>query len=209
MRPNPKSAERQAFARAVVQLFSPFCEVVLHDLTSGTVAYVDGLQSGRETGDPSYLEELGVEDWTEDVHGPYRKTMPDGRAVKSISVVLRDAGGAADGLLCINVDMSQFETAKAVLAALTSVPASEAEHPLANDWVEDMHGHVASWCTTRGILLKDLQPGDRQALLSELARQGTFERKRAAQSVARALGVSRATVYQDLKTISVAQTSTG
>lgn len=196
-------------ARALVELFAPFCEVIVHDLSSGTVTCVEGTQSGRMVGDPSYLEELGIENWAEDVHGPYRKTMPDGRAIKSISVVLRDPDGTADALLCINMDVSQFEGAKAVLAALASIPASEAAHPLATDWLEELHRFVATWCARNGLLLKDLQPEPRKQLISELAQQGTFDRKRAAQAVARALGVSRATVYQDLKQLAGANPRSG
>ncbi|MCV3271327.1 helix-turn-helix transcriptional regulator [Roseobacter sinensis] len=189
-------------ARGIARLFSPFCEVILHDLPSGTIASIDGAQSGRQVGEPSYLEELGIADWTENVHGPYRKVLPDGRAIKSISVVLRDAGGTPDALLCVNMDVSQFEGAQGLLAALTSIPATAATHPLANDWLEDLHQFIAEWCARQGVLLKDLRHSDRKALISELQGRGIFDRKRAAQAVARAVGVSRATVYQDLKSIS-------
>ena len=192
----------KGIAEGLTQLFAPFCEVIVHDITSSVVVNVFGTQTGREVGEPSFLEELGIRDWAENVHGPYRKTAPDGRSIKSISIVTRHPDGSPHELVCINIDVSQFETARALLAGLTSVPEAEAMNPLANDWLEGLHVYVANWSVEKGIQMKDLQPAMRMGLIFELDQQGVFKQKNAAEAVAKALGVSRATVYQDLRKLS-------
>lgn len=186
-------------AQGMVRLFAPFCEVILHDLKTGTVADVMGMQSTRMIGEPSYLDDLNFYDWTDNIQGPYRKTMPDGRSVKSISILCRSSNDEPKELLCINIDVSQFEVARALLSAFTSIPEKEVSNPLANDWLEGLHTFVANWTFEKGVQLKDLQSDMRKNLISELEKNDVFKQKNAAQAVAKAIGVSRATIYQDLR----------
>lgn len=190
-----------ALAEAFCKIYAPFCEVILHDLAAGSVTAVYGSQSGRKVGDPSFLEELGVMDWTRDLHGPYRKTSPDGRSIKSISVVLRDEAGKAQSLLCINTDISNFELIRPMLDALTHVLDEELNNPLANDWLEKLNAFVAKWTMDRNIQIKHLTITDRRNLIRDMQTNGVFKQKNAAQAVAAALGISRATVYQDLRSL--------
>ena len=183
---------------AIVRLFAPFGEAIVHDVKSGTVSHVHGKHSTREVGEPSFLEGMKIDDWTSDIQGPYRKTEPDGRSIKSISILQRDPDGSPSQLVCINVDVSQFEAARLLLSGLVSVPDEE-PNPLANDWLERLNVFVANWTMQRGIGLKDIQADDRRQLVQELEQNGVFEQKNAAQAIAKVLGVSRATVYQDLK----------
>jgi len=188
----------QSLFEAITRLLAPFCEVIIHDVTAGTVVQVYGKHSTRKIGEPSFLEDMKIETWPEDIQGPYRKMEPDGRAVKSISFLERDESKHPTYLICINVDVSQFEAARALLSGLVAVPEEES-NPLANDWLENLHLFVANWTMDRGIQLKNLQPQDRRDLVQELERNGVFNQRNAAQAIAKALGVSRATIYQDLR----------
>ncbi|MEO1025082.1 MAG: PAS domain-containing protein [Pseudomonadota bacterium] len=183
---------------ALVQLLTPFCEVIVHDLKTETVVQVFGKHSTREIGEPSYLDDMEVDTWTEDIWGPYKKTEADGRAIKSISIKERDDTGEATYLICINIDVSQFEAARTLLSGLVAVPKEET-NPLANDWLENLNRYVANWTLDRGIQLKDLHTSDRKQLVQELEQNGLFLQRNAAQAIAKALGVSRATIYQDLR----------
>jgi len=187
-----------ALCQALVQLLAPFCEVLVHDIETETVVDVYGNHSTREIGEPSFLEDLKIEDWSGDVQGPYRKTEPDGRAIKSASILIRDENGNRTQVICINVDVSKFEAARVLLSGLVAVPENE-PNLLANDWLEKLHLFVANWTIDRGIHLKDLQSKDRKQLVQELERNGVFKQRNAAQAIAKALGVSRATIYQDLR----------
>ena len=41
---------------AVVSLFAPLAEVVIHDIPSDTIDYINGNMSKRKVGDPSLLD---------------------------------------------------------------------------------------------------------------------------------------------------------
>ena len=193
-----QATKHYPLCEALVQLFSPFCEVIIHDLSTETVQQVVGKHSTREIGEPSYLEDMKVDTWTEDIWGPYKKTEADGRTIKSISLKERDADGNPTCLICINIDVSHFEAARTLLGGLVAVPEGKA-NPLANDWLENLNSFVASWTLDRGIHLKDLHTSDRKQLVQELEKNGVFHQRNAAQAIAKALGVSRATIYQDLR----------
>ncbi|HXF90517.1 MAG TPA: PAS domain-containing protein, partial [Candidatus Nitrosotenuis sp.] len=45
-----------AISRGLILLFRPFVEVVIHDLASETIAFIEGGLSDRQKGDPSQLE---------------------------------------------------------------------------------------------------------------------------------------------------------
>lgn len=186
---------------AVVQLLDPFGEVVLHDWVQQKILYISGRLSHRQAGDPSFMDEITLPAGSGPVIGPYRKTNPDGRQVKSISVLMRDAAGDPDLLLCINIDISRFDAAQVALSHFIAVPDDTHQNPLARDWLEPLHEFIASWRVNRGLVEGALSPDSRRSLIAALADQNVFERPKTAEAVARAIGVSRATVYGDLKSL--------
>ena len=101
---------------AFVRLLDPFGEVVLHDWRSQTISYISGQLSNRQVGDPSFVDDLELGNDPGPVFGPFRKTNPDGRLIKSISILFNDADGNPTTLLCFNIDTSRFEAAHAVVA---------------------------------------------------------------------------------------------
>jgi len=83
-------ANAKNFADAVAALLAPNAEVIVHDIGSETIQYIANNFSKRDIGDPSNLKEINfVAD--ENVIGPYEKLNFDGRRIKSISIVMRDA----------------------------------------------------------------------------------------------------------------------
>lgn len=179
-------------------LFSPFVEAVVHDLASDTVAYVANPFSPRQVGDPSDLREVAFASDAQ-VVGPYEKINWDGRRLKSISVVLRDAAGTAVGLLCVNADVTEFEAARRMLQGFlgTARPAP-APRQFRDDWHEKINHYVAAWTAERATTLARLDREGRQALIQALYATGAFQGKRAPAYVATMMGISRATVYNQL-----------
>ena len=97
-------------AEAFSKLMFPFAEVVIHDLEKDQIEAIYNPFSKRKVGDQSYLDRWDFTvDLQENVIGPYEKTNYDGRKLKSISVVIRNKTGIAEGFLCINMDISVFE----------------------------------------------------------------------------------------------------
>jgi predicted transcriptional regulator YheO len=98
-------------ADAIVRLFHPYAEVVLHDIIDDTIEYIANPFSDRVTGDTSYLE-LDPKDPSlqKDVLGPYEKAGNNGQPIRSITAVLRSENGNPMGILCINLNLKRPAT---------------------------------------------------------------------------------------------------
>lgn len=179
---------------ALAALLAPHGEVVLHDLASDRIVAIWNPISGRVPGDPSLIDELG--DLGRDAPiGPYPTTLPDGRRVSAVSAVIPDAAGRASGLLCVNVDRTPLD-AVAALAASWLAPRTDPPPQLVHqDWRELIGRRVGAFCAERSCRPAQLDGAARLELIGLLDGEGLFAVRRAAELVAGALGVSRATVY--------------
>ncbi len=187
-------------AEALSKLLGSNVEIVVHSLITETVAHICNPFSKREIGDPSFLSEIDFRKG-ENVIGPFERVNWDGRLIRSISSVLRDDAGKAVALACINYDLSEIVTAQNAIKALIGVPATVegSEALFKNDWHEKMNQFIVSWCQTRNKSVEALDRNDRKDLLTAILRTDALREKHAAPYIARVLGVSRATIYNDLK----------
>lgn len=188
------------FAEAVSTLLGPNIEIVIHDLRTESVAHICNPFSKREVGDPSYLNEIDFRP-NDRVIGPFERINWDGRVLRSISAVLRTPQGAPYALACVNFDLSDVRAAQNALVALIGAPvaAAEPEALFKNDWHEKMNRYIVEWCHERGLAIDNLSREDRRDLLDSIDRTDGFRERHAASYIARVLGVSRATIYNDLK----------
>jgi predicted transcriptional regulator YheO len=186
-------------ADGLAALFQPFVEAVVHNLATDSIIHVAHPFSPREVGDPSDLKEIKFAPDAK-VIGPYEKINWDGRRIKSISVVLRDSAGKAIGLLCINADVTEFDAARRMLQGFLGVSETSAgvEPAFRDDWHEKINRFIAAWTAERHTTLDRLDRDARRALIAALHETGGFEGRRAPAYVAKILGVSRATVYNEL-----------
>ena len=193
-----------SIAAAVAKLFHPSVEVVIHDIGTDTVFYIENSTSGRKVGDTSLL---GID--SKDLHdrdtviGPYEKAGEKGQRVRSITSVLRDDRGDAIGLLCINLDYSSYEPALDLLESLIR-PVQTGKHPeflFQNDWRDLLKIEVRSFITQKNLILGKLQSADRKSLISHLDEKRLFYAKKSVEQLATILGVSRATAYKDLRSV--------
>lgn len=185
---------------ALAALLAPYGEIALHDLAADRILALWNPISGRVVGDPSLISELG-ELGSGGPIGPYPTTLPDGRRVTAVSAVVPDAEGHPCGLLCVNVDRTPLDTV-AALATAWLQPRVEAPEPLVGqDWRETIGRRVRAFCAGLGVPARHLDVPGRVELIRQLDGEGLFAVRRAADLVASALGVSRATVYADLKSV--------
>lgn len=185
---------------ALAVLLAPHGEVALHDLAGGIVVGLWNPLSGRVAGEPSLIAELG-ELGSAGPIGPYTKVLPDGRPVTAVSAVIPDPDGVPCGLLCVNVDRSPLDRI-AALATSWLATAMPPPAPLAQqDWREQIGERIHRFCAERGVRPGHFDPSTRRELIARLDAEGLFAVRRAADLVAGALGVSRATVYAQLKEI--------
>jgi predicted transcriptional regulator YheO len=194
-----------SIAEAIARLLHPFAEVVIHDLEENRIERIYNPLSGREPGYESYLERLDFADGDgESIIGPYEKINFDGRKLKSISIVIRDHRQKAIGFLCINIDISQFDNYRHILDAFLQNDGynlSKMDEALfKNDLYEQINKFVHEYCLEHCLSLENLSREDKQQLVMQLKNKGAFDGKNAANYIARILKVSRATIYNYVKT---------
>ena len=117
---------------ALVLLMDPLIEVVIHDIKKNKIIYINGRLSGRKAGDPSLLDQEGLDSIDQIV---YPKINFNGRLVKSISIILQ-----AKWLLCINCDVSIFSKLNELSGTLLQKNMGNQPQSLfINDWQEKLH----------------------------------------------------------------------
>ncbi|MFV3378937.1 MULTISPECIES: helix-turn-helix transcriptional regulator [Pseudomonas] len=200
-RPDPALDNYRAIADAIATLFFPHAEVVLHDLRTQKIDYIANNLSKREIGDHAALEDMFEHGTDETNIGPYEKLNWDGQKIRSLSTVLRDAAGNPLAMLCINLNISLFENAKAALDLFLS-PSRLIPQPDAlfrDDWQERINTFLNGWLRQRQLSLNVLTRDHKRELVLALHAEGAFKGKSAANYVANVLGMGRATVYKHLK----------
>ena len=191
----------RAIADAIATLFFPHAEVVLHDLRTQKVDYIANNLSKREIGDDSSLEDMLSEEISERNIGPYEKLNWDGQKIRSLSTVLRDGEERPLAVLCINLNISLFENAKAALDLFLS-PSKLIPQPdslFRDDWQERINTFLHAWLRERQLSLNLLTRDHKRELVLALHAEGAFKGKSASNYVANVLNMGRATVYKHLK----------
>ncbi|REN20872.1 transcriptional regulator, partial [Mycobacterium tuberculosis] len=114
-KPNKQLLEMLSnMAEGLGQTFAPFCEVVVHDLSNpkNAIHAIENSLSGREVGES--VTELGLARIRDPgfpaVIANYANTFPDGRKVKSTSIGIKDESGEYVAALCLNVDLTLFQS---------------------------------------------------------------------------------------------------
>lgn len=189
------------FAEAISRLLHPFAEVVVHDLEKDRIEAIYNPLSRREVGDDSYLDRVDF-DVSDMVIGPYHKTNWDGRPMKSVSIVIRNENRKAEGFLCINVDISVFDSANRILQSFlqNNIEISEnVQHLFRDDLYEKINLYVQNYCQKHQVSLETLSREEKREIIHSLVNDGAFQEKNAANYIGRVLGISRATVYNYLK----------
>ncbi|MBT2423850.1 PAS domain-containing protein [Streptomyces sp. ISL-22] len=198
--------EAEKIAVAVGRMFPGLCEVVLHDLRDPrhAIRAIENNLSGRHVGDS--VTELGLAR-IEDPGYPsviqnYPNQFPDGRPAKSTSIGIKNATGQYIAALCLNLDVSVLSPVTLALSNLVATDTEHREQPL--ETLRDRNARelrtvVEAYAAERAATPRSLSREDKRALVRQLQRDGYFDSRDAAQTIADLLGVSRATVYNYAK----------
>ena len=183
----------KALCNAIVLLMKPLVEVVIHDLNSGTICYIEGVLSKRQIGDPSLLEQSGFEDDLETI--VYPKLSFDGRLIKSISVPLGD-----QWLVCINCDVSVFNQMQTLSQQFLEISQAAGPKSLfAKDWQEKLHIAIHAYLQEQSWHFESLTNRQKKELAKHLFSIGAFNEKNATDYITTALNIGRATLFKYLK----------
>lgn len=187
-------------------------EIVLHDLSrpeASIVAIANGHVTGRRVGSPVLggpRDDLGfiaVRRAMEDRSGSepvvvenYPTTAPDGRPLRSSTVVYRDSSGQPFATLCSNADLSGLAAAHACLGellGLAAAPEPRGDEP--QDMEQLMAQIIHGACPGGTALMKKPQKLD---AVRQMQDRGLFIVKGGIEKAAAALGVTRYTIYNYL-----------
>ena len=185
----------EPIAETIARLLHPHAEVVLHDLATRQIARIWNPFSARKPGELSDLDDIDPELAEEDVIGPYEKASPKGARLKSISTILRNQAGVPRYMLCINVDVSQFDAAARLLQGFATTNESRPDWMFRQDIREQINLQIADYLKRHNLSIPSLDPAGRIALIAHLDASGAFQTRRAVDHIAAALDLSRTTVY--------------
>lgn len=196
-------SQMEQIAEGLGQTFSPFCEVVLHDLRDPdhAILAIHNNLSGRDVGDPA--TELGLARIADPAYpqiiANYPNQFKDGRQVKSTSIGIKDASGQYVAALCMNIDLSLFRGLQGMLDQFGSFSVDRQQETLESNGADTIRARIDQFAARLATTPRALKAADRRILLRELKEAGLLEIRKAMETVASHLGVSRATVYTDTR----------
>lgn len=186
---------------ALAELMKPLLEIAVHDLKKGKITALYNNLSRRKVGDPSPLHELKVklEDFP-DIFPPYFKQNWDGRTLKCTSITLRDAQGRPTELICLNFDAGFFEEGMRFFQAFMG--AKSEGNPIeihGSPCAEQIDSAVEQYLSDKKLSFRHLKREEKKALVLHLYSKGLFNFKNAPQLIAQKLSLSKASVYNYIR----------
>ncbi|MEU8125324.1 PAS domain-containing protein [Spirillospora sp. NPDC049024] len=204
----PPSAHDEVFSalipvlRGLRETFGHTCEAVLHDYrkTEHSVIAVSGEVTGRQVN--SAMSEIGLRlkkqgDAAEDDLN-YVARMPDGRLIKSSTILLRDSAGHVFGALCLNIDVTRLVEVQEILQEVGGVPVGDSLRTYTSDPETIVHDALTEIEREMGRSLVRLSADERVEVLRRLDERGVFQIRRAMTIVSDRMGISRASGYKYL-----------
>ncbi len=187
----------------LAQLLPGDCEVALHDLSRlpNSIVAIAGDLTGRKIGDPAtdLLLRMAQKGDYKTALG-YGSRKPDGGVLSSSTIIFNATDGTAVAAMCINCDTWMWqlvaETARKMLPPESGIPDTEEE--FARD-VDELASQLLSQAIAASTVPVDLMKKSHKILLvRDLRDRGFFTLRKAAETAAEALGVSRFTIYNYL-----------
>ena len=195
-----------AIADMLARTFGQECEVVLHDLTvpERSVVYVaNNSVTGRQIGqsfDQLVKQVILSENLKQDFVTNYFFTAPNGKLIRSSTLLIRDEEGKLIGAMCINLDtarvQAQIEYLRGWLPPETGSPEGNIAHPQPE--------HIADMVTglIRNIIgekpPEKMTREERLAKVRFMEEKGIFLMKGSVEQAAEGLGVKEVTIYSYL-----------
>ena len=204
---HPILAVLKELAPSLAKTLGDDAEVVLHELShpQDSVIAIAGNVTGRKVGAPLtdlVLRLMRQGKLDEDLIN-YPNRTPSGKELRSSTIFIRDEKGEPIGCLCINFDLSKLMVAKSVIDSLcrTESFGSESHETFPHDVETMLHSSIEEFITQQGIPVSLMKKEDKLRTVEHLDEQGIFLIRGSVATVARALGVSRYTIYNYLDEI--------
>lgn len=192
-------------------------EIVLHDLTApskSVIAIANGHVTGRSIGSSilggpkndqslsAVMSEMTVRgDAAHAIFKDYATENASGQCLRSSSVIFRDTQGEPFAALCLNADMSVFESAHAWLERILNKKGVSPEPPVTGAPEMDvlMSEIIEDAVHKLGKRVSMMTKEERIYAVQVMMRRGLFIVKGGVPRAAAALGVTRHTIYSYLE----------
>jgi predicted transcriptional regulator YheO len=207
--------ELSAVMEALSSVAGQHMEIVLHDLEhpeASVLRIVNGHVSGRQVGssllegpenDMGFMgllaQEASAEKTDPTVFSNYRTVGPQGRSLRSSTVLFRDMNGKATLSLCFNADYSDVEATREALARL--IPADSVSTDSKTGLESKMNEIIRTCIPPSGQLRAGATKKEKVEIIRQMQENGLFIVRGGVEMAARVLGVSRYTVYNYLDEI--------
>jgi predicted transcriptional regulator YheO len=205
----------RALVEPIARALPSSTEVVLHDLSlvPNSIVAIHGSVTGRAVGDPPtdvLLRQAsqGFDDYNLD----YESTLPDGRRMRSSTMLIRDIDGNPAAALCIHTDLSSWLAVDQLVsqmirgsgagdgtpgAAPAATPTTAGE-VFPRD-VDELAAHlIHAAVADAGLPVSAMKKKHKLAVVAELQARGVFLLRDAVEMVAESLSVSKFTIYNYL-----------
>ncbi|APC11907.1 MULTISPECIES: helix-turn-helix transcriptional regulator [Providencia] len=199
LKENSLLAQIDIIAKGLSETFAPFCEVVVHDLKKPehSILSIHNNLSGRQIGEPT--TELGLAriespDFP-NIIANYTNQFTDGRPVKSTSIGIKDDSGQYVAALCLNLDMTLFRGMQSMLSQFIEVGNSPIKEHIEPNGTEAIRIRIDQYAASLATTARTLKAEERKNLIEILRNEGLLDVKKAMETVAQHLGISRASVY--------------
>jgi predicted transcriptional regulator YheO len=191
-----------ALCDAIAKLFYPNVEVVMHDLETKKLVHIVNAFSKRRVGDAMISELKDLKSIKENWVGPYDKTGSEGKRLKAVSIIIRDAEEKPIGMICINYNVEPLENLHDFLKNFLHVRTDAKPSVLfSQSWREHTDETIEKYLSSKNIALTGLSSDDKKALVLFLESEGIFAIRNVARYVCEKLGISKATLYNWLKAV--------
>lgn len=190
-------------AHAVATHFGTNCEVVLHDLDAETIYHTivdieNGHVTGRHVGDgPSEVVLEALQDdkgVLEDKLGYLTRT-PDGKMLKSSTVILKDERGQPHAVFGINLDITPFLLAENALKPLTSAETQEEPTQIPKSVADMLDNLIDQSVKLVGKPVALMTKEEKIRAIRFLNDRGAFLITKSGDKVTKFFGISKYTLY--------------
>jgi predicted transcriptional regulator YheO len=190
---------------ALTSMLGRCCEVVIHDTgdLEHSIVWIEGDVTGRKIG--GMLSDMGLEALRKGETHPvfnYTTYTETGKTLKSCSIWLRDHSGQVYGAFCINLDVSVVEQIQDFVRDLAP---DTSRLDLGEDHAQSLHDLLDTMiaeCEYRiGAPAEEMTKDERIAMVRILDERGAFQVRNSVAYVAGRAGVTRKTIYNDLREI--------
>lgn len=194
-------------AEMLGEMFSPFLEVIVHDLKNpdhSIIKILNGHITGREVGDST--SDLGYKRTNGDVPDQifnYRNKSSKGVSLKSSSLAFRNTKGELIGSLCLNLNLSGFENISLlmdqILSTTKNIYLNKGEDFQPNLVETEIEEVINKFITESALNPLKLTKADKVHIIQHIYVAGHFNKKASVTIVANKLNLSNPTVYKYLK----------